>query len=65
MPKIKTLKSAYKRFKKTSSGLFKRKQNNLRHLLTKKDSSYKRNLGKKVIVSKHDNKRIKLLVPYM
>ncbi|WP_343190029.1 50S ribosomal protein L35 [Buchnera aphidicola] len=65
MLKIKTLKSASKRFKITSSGLFKRKKNNLRHLLTKKRSSYKRNLRKKVVVSKHDRKRIRTFVPYI
>ncbi|WP_343154865.1 50S ribosomal protein L35 [Buchnera aphidicola (Pseudoregma panicola)] len=65
MPKNKTLKSAYKRFKKTSSGLFKRKKNNLRHLLTKKSSNYKRKLRNKVVVSKHDRKRIRLFVPYL
>ncbi|BGI51332.1 MAG: 50S ribosomal protein L35 [Buchnera aphidicola (Ceratovacuna japonica)] len=65
MPKTKTLKSAYKRFKKTSSGLFKRKKNNLRHLLTKKRSNYKRKLRKKVIVSSHDRARIRLFIPYV
>lgn len=42
--KIKTHKSAYKRFKKTKNGLFKHKQSHLRHILTKKSSKRKRQL---------------------
>ena len=33
MPKIKTVRGAAKRFKKTASGGFKRKQSHLRHIL--------------------------------
>ncbi|SUX74054.1 50S ribosomal protein L35 [Citrobacter freundii] len=36
MPKIKTVRGAAKRFKKTGGGGFKRKHANLRHILTKK-----------------------------
>lgn len=39
MPKIKTVRGAAKRFKKTGSGGFKRKHANLRHILTKKQPS--------------------------
>lgn len=42
--KIKTHKSAYKRFKKTGTGNFKHKQSHLRHILTKKSSKRKRHL---------------------
>lgn len=42
--KIKTHKSAYKRFKKTSTGKYKHKQSYLRHILTKKTSKRKRHL---------------------
>ncbi|HIH2762901.1 MAG TPA: 50S ribosomal protein L35 [Candidatus Azoamicus sp.] len=42
--KIKTHKSAYKRFKKTKNGNFKHKQSFLRHILTKKTSKRKRHL---------------------
>lgn len=42
--KIKTHKSAYKRFKKTSNGNYKHKQSYLRHILTKKTSKRKRHL---------------------
>ena len=42
MPKIKTVRGAAKRFKKTASGGFKRKQSHLRHILTKKTTKRKR-----------------------
>ena len=35
MPKIKTRRSAAKRFELTGSGKFKRRRQNLRHILTK------------------------------
>jgi len=46
MPKLKTNKSVYKRFKKTSSGNYKHKQSHLRHILTKKTTKRKRHLRK-------------------
>ncbi|WP_422667084.1 50S ribosomal protein L35 [Buchnera aphidicola] len=64
MPKMKTLKSAAKRFKQTASGKFKRKQANLRHILTKKTTSKKRHLRSKIIVSKGDADRVKSFFPY-
>ena len=41
MPKIKTRRSAAKRFSQTGSGKFKRRRQNLRHILTKKAASRK------------------------
>jgi len=64
MKKIKTIRSVSKRFKKTESGKLKRKQSNLRHILTKKTTNYKRQLRLKKIVSKSDLKKIKLCIPY-
>ncbi|PHM63887.1 50S ribosomal protein L35 [Xenorhabdus ishibashii] len=54
MPKIKTVRGAAKRFKKTASGGFKRKHANLRHILTKKSTKRKRHLRPKGMVSKGD-----------
>lgn len=54
MPKIKTVRGAAKRFKKTGSGGFKRKHANLRHILTKKATKRKRHLRPKGMVSKND-----------
>ena len=42
MPKMKTKSGAAKRFKLTASGKIKVKKSNLRHILTKKNSDYKR-----------------------
>ncbi|NNJ72030.1 MAG: 50S ribosomal protein L35, partial [Enterobacterales bacterium] len=42
MPKMKTDRGAAKRFQKTGSGGFKRKQANKRHILTKKTTKVKR-----------------------
>lgn len=64
MPKLKTLRSAAKRFKKTASGSFKRKKANLRHLLTKKTTNRKRQLRTKTMVSHGDIKNVMSLLPY-
>lgn len=52
MPKIKTVRSAAKRFKKRSLYKFKRKHANLRHILTKKSTKRKRHLRPKSMVPK-------------
>jgi len=45
MPKMKTRRSAAKRFKLTGSGKVKRNKAYFAHILTKKSSKRKRNLG--------------------
>ncbi len=62
MPKMKTNRSAAKRFKKTGSGRLKRGQQNRRHILTKKTPKRKRQLRKPQLVSKADEKRMKRLL---
>lgn len=64
MSKIKTLRSAAKRFKNTASGKFKRKKANLRHILTKKTTKYKRHLRSKVIISSSDHNKVLSFFPY-
>ncbi|WP_457913781.1 50S ribosomal protein L35 [Candidatus Gillettellia adelgis] len=64
MPKIKTMRSASKRFKKTGSGFFKHKHANLRHILTKKSTKRKRHLCSKGLVSKSDKLLISVYLPY-
>ena len=54
MPKMKTHSGAAKRFKKTASGGYKRKQSHLRHILTKKSSKRKRHLRNKEMVAEVD-----------
>lgn len=65
MPKIKTVRSAAKRFKKTASGGFKHKRSNLRHILTKKSTKHKRHLRPKSIVSKGDLGLVVRCLPYV
>ena len=55
MPKIKTNRSAAKRFSKTGSGKIARRRKNLRHILTKKSAKRKALLGKSALVDKTRN----------
>ncbi len=64
MPKIKTVRGAAKRFKKTGTGGFKHKRANLRHILTKKSSKRKRHLRAKAMVSKGDLGLVIACLPY-
>jgi len=65
MPKIKTVRGAAKRFKKTANGSFKHKCANLRHILTKKSSKRKRHLRHKTIVFKGDMSLLTICLPYI
>jgi len=64
MPKMKSNSGAKKRFKFTGTGKIKRKKAYKSHILTKKSSKRKRNLGKATLVDKTDEKSIKRLLPY-
>lgn len=64
MPKMKTRKSAAKRFKMTGTGKFVRNRAGGRHILTKKSRKRKNRLGKSTIVSKTDVKRIIKSCPF-
>lgn len=64
MPKIKTRRSAAKRFKKTASGQFKHAQAFRSHILEKKSPSRKRGLRKAALVSKSDHERVVKMLPY-
>lgn len=62
MPKQKTKRAAMKRFTLTGSGKIKRAKANKRHILTKKTTKRKNQLGKAALVSSADYRRtIKLL----
>ena len=63
MPKLKTNKSAAKRFKRTHSGKLKRHTAYASHILTKKTKKRKRKLRKNRMVSKTDMKRLNKLLP--
>jgi large subunit ribosomal protein L35 len=62
MPKIKTNKSAAKRFKLTATGRIKRNKAYHSHILTKKSSKRKRQLRKATYVSKSDYRKIRILI---
>jgi large subunit ribosomal protein L35 len=62
MPKIRTNRSAAKRFRKTGGGRFKRSKAFKGHLLTKKSAKRKRSLRKAGLVDKTDQKRVKRLL---
>jgi large subunit ribosomal protein L35 len=64
MPKLKTNRAAAKRFRKTASG-FKRAQAHRRHILTKKPSKRKRQLGPSKQVHETDVGRLERLLPHL
>ncbi|NQT11024.1 MAG: 50S ribosomal protein L35 [Desulfobacteraceae bacterium] len=63
MPKIKTNRSAAKRFKKTGTGKFVFSKSHSSHILTKKSSKRKRSLRQGQIIDKSNKKEIRLLLP--
>ncbi len=65
MPKMKTKRSAAKRFKVTGSGKLKRNKAYRRHILTKKSPKTKRNLRKPALVDESNVKPMKRLLPYI
>jgi large subunit ribosomal protein L35 len=64
MPKLKTNRSAAKRFKKTAGGGFKRSSSHLRHILTKKSTKRKRHLRGTTQVHESDVAGLRRLLPY-
>lgn len=64
MPKVKTRRGAAKRFSATGTGKIKRRQQNMRHILTKKAASRKMRLGQSTIVDKTNVKAVKRMMPY-
>ena len=64
MPKMKTRRSAAKRFSVTGSGKIKRNKAFRSHILEKKSPKRKRNFRKAALVYKADFKREAKLLPY-
>jgi large subunit ribosomal protein L35 len=62
--KMKTNRSAAKRFSFTGSGKIKRKKAGLRHFMRRKNVQAKRNLRQRAYLTKADEKLIKTLLPY-
>ena len=63
MPKIKTRRSAAKRFSQTGSGKFRRRRQNLRHILTKKSAGRRMRLGQGTVVDKTNEKAVRRMLP--
>ncbi|MBQ4554642.1 MAG: 50S ribosomal protein L35 [Spirochaetaceae bacterium] len=65
MPKMKSKRSAAKKFSLTGTGKVKYKKMNLRHILTKKATKRKRNLRHSGILSEADSAKVrKQMLPY-
>ncbi|MDR3174983.1 MAG: 50S ribosomal protein L35 [Desulfovibrio sp.] len=64
MPKIKTKRSAAKRFSVTGSGKFRRRRQNLRHILSKKNAKRKMRLGQSTEVNSANAKAVSRMLPY-
>lgn len=64
MPKMKTHKSASKRYKISATGKLMRRRAFHSHLLTHKTAKRKRNLKKIVVVNQTDLQRPKKEIPY-
>ena len=65
MSKMKTNRSAAKRFKKTGSGKLTRNKAYKRHILTKKSTKRKRALRQDVVVDSTNVKNMKKILPYI
>ena len=64
MPKMKTKKSAAKRFKVTGKGVIKRARATKRHILTKRTTKNKRQLRGMVEMAPGDARSSRSMMPY-
>ncbi|MFT7622636.1 MAG: large subunit ribosomal protein L35 [Myxococcota bacterium] len=64
MPKMKTKRSAAKRFKLTGSGKVKINKAKRRHILTKKSTKLKRHMRQGGLAADVDVPSIKRMIPY-
>ena len=65
MPKMKTNRSAAKRFKATGTGKLKRNKAYKQHILTKKSTKRKRNLRQSAMTDSTNVKNMKKIMPYI
>ena len=65
MPKMKTNRSAAKRFRSTGTGKIGRNKAFKNHILTTKSRKRKRNLRKGDLVAEVDKCRIQRMLPYL
>jgi large subunit ribosomal protein L35 len=64
MPKMKSKKSATKRFRVTALGRIKRGKSHRSHILTKKSTKRKRHLRSPEAIHEADVKLVKRMLPY-
>ncbi len=62
MPKMKTRRSAAKRFKLTGTGRIRRNKANHRHMLIRRSNSVKRKMRKAGFVAKAEEKRVRKML---
>ena len=65
MPKVKTKRSAVKRFKVTGTGKLKRMKAYKSHILTKKSAKRKRNLRQSTVTDVTNTPVMKKIMPYL
>jgi large subunit ribosomal protein L35 len=65
MPKMKTNRGAAKRFRRTANGGFKRGQSHRRHILTKKSSKRKRQIGSPAVINDADQRSVRRMLPFV
>lgn len=65
MPKLKTRKSAARRFRATGSGKIVRRKAYKSHLLEHKSASRRSRLSKLVVVDETNDQNIRLMLPYL
>jgi large subunit ribosomal protein L35 len=64
MPKLKTRKSAAKRFQVTGSGKIKRRHAFKNHLLEHKNAARKNRLSQMILVDERDAANVRAMMPY-
>ena len=64
MPKMKTRRSAAKRYSLTGTGKVRYKKQGSRHILTKKTTKRKRNLRAAGILDESEARKVRVMLPY-
>jgi len=62
---MKSNRGAAKRFRRTANGGFKRGQSHRRHILTKKSSKRKRQLGAPAVINDADQRSVRRMLPFV
>jgi large subunit ribosomal protein L35 len=65
MPKMKTNRSARKRFSRTGTGKLRHKKGFKNHILTKKNAKRIRQLRRDGLLDKGDEARMNVILPYL